>query len=308
MRKFSAKWVPKCLKANQKRQKVQKSEQILEISRCDRNDFPSRLVTMDENWLYHYVPRQSNSQCSDGIAAHPDQNIPSAKFLWNISRLEYFGDQYSILFIECFTKGQTINAECYSYLLVHLEDTLKENLVGKFPKGFWSYTSIWRLAGHLQSKRNWPTWASSILITRPIPRIWPRRKTTCSLDWRNNWKLAIFLPKQSSLLTRRLGWMDKFLIFFSCLQKLEQSAEKCTELRGEYVEQVSSLFAVDFFIPVRVTDLSATPLILTFLGKYIELYVILNCVLLSVFQWDLKWDLLIHEAAVETGMISKNRS
>jgi len=78
--------------------------------------------------------------------------------------------------------------------------------------------------------------------------------------------------------------MDKFLIFFSCLQKLEQSAEKCTELRGEYVEQVSSLFAVDFFIPVRVTDLSATPLILTFLGKYIELYVILNCVLLSVFQ------------------------
>jgi hypothetical protein len=90
------------------------------------------------------------------------------------------------------------------------------------------------------------------------------------------------------LLPRRPGWMDKFLIFLSGLHKLEQSAEKCTELRGEYVEQISGLFDVDFFIPFRITDLSATPLILTFLGKYIELYVILNCVLLSVFQCDLK--------------------
>ena len=29
---------------------------------------------------------------------------------------------------------------------------------------------------------NWPTWASIVLITHPILRIWPRRTTTCSLD------------------------------------------------------------------------------------------------------------------------------
>ena len=54
MRKLSAKWIPKCLNADQKRQ--QSSEQISEFFRRDPNDFLSRLVTMDEIWLYHYDP------------------------------------------------------------------------------------------------------------------------------------------------------------------------------------------------------------------------------------------------------------
>jgi len=54
MRKLSAKWVPKCLNADQKRQRCQSSEQRLEFFRRDPNDFLSRLVTMNETWLYHY--------------------------------------------------------------------------------------------------------------------------------------------------------------------------------------------------------------------------------------------------------------
>jgi len=56
MRKLSAKWVPKCLNADQKRQRCQSPEQTLEFFRRDPNDFLSRLVTMDETWLYHYDP------------------------------------------------------------------------------------------------------------------------------------------------------------------------------------------------------------------------------------------------------------
>jgi len=54
MRKLSAKWVPKCLNADKKRQRCHSSEQLLECCRRDPNDFLSRLVTMDETWLYHY--------------------------------------------------------------------------------------------------------------------------------------------------------------------------------------------------------------------------------------------------------------
>jgi len=54
MRELSAKWIPKCLNADQKRQQCQSSEQILEFFRRHPNDFLSRLVTMDETWLYHY--------------------------------------------------------------------------------------------------------------------------------------------------------------------------------------------------------------------------------------------------------------
>jgi len=57
LRKISAKWVPKCLNADQKRQRYQLSEQLLEFFRRNPNDFPSRLVTTDETWLYNYDPQ-----------------------------------------------------------------------------------------------------------------------------------------------------------------------------------------------------------------------------------------------------------
>ena len=56
MQKLSAKWVLKCLNADQKRQRCQSSEQLLEFFRRDPNDFLSRLMTMDETWLYCYDP------------------------------------------------------------------------------------------------------------------------------------------------------------------------------------------------------------------------------------------------------------
>jgi len=56
MRKFSAKWIPKCLNADQKRQRCQSSEQIWIFFRRDPNYFLSQLVTMDETSFYHYDP------------------------------------------------------------------------------------------------------------------------------------------------------------------------------------------------------------------------------------------------------------
>ena len=48
MRKLFAKWVPKCLKADQKSQRCQSSEQTLEFFRRHPNNFLSRLLTMDD--------------------------------------------------------------------------------------------------------------------------------------------------------------------------------------------------------------------------------------------------------------------
>jgi len=87
----------------------------------------------------------------------------------------------------------------------------KTPLAVRSPRGSCSCTTMPR---HLQPRRNWPTWASSVLITYPILRIWPRRTTTCSLDWENNWNVAIFRPARRSLLPRRPGWTDNILNFF----------------------------------------------------------------------------------------------
>jgi hypothetical protein len=56
------------------------------------------------------------------------------------------------------------------------------------------------------------------------------------LDWKNNWKFAIFRPTWRWLLLRRPDWTDNFLIFFEWLANLVQRNKKRTELRGEYVK------------------------------------------------------------------------
>ena len=75
-------------------------------------------------------------------------------------------------------------AEYYSSLLVQLKDILKEKRhgAGRSPRVSCSCTTMPRLTGHLQPRRNWLTWASSVLITHPFLRIWPRRTITCVLD------------------------------------------------------------------------------------------------------------------------------
>ena len=76
-----------------------------------------------------------------------------------------------------------------------------------------------------------------VMIAHLILRIWPRRTTTFSLNWKNNWKFAIFRPTRISLLPRRPGWTDNLLnIFWVAFQKLDQRTKKCIELRVEYVE------------------------------------------------------------------------
>jgi len=64
-----------------------------------------------------------------------------------------------------------------------------------------------------------------------------------------------------TLLPRRPGWTDNFLIFFflSGFQKIEQPAKKFIEHRGEYVEYIQSLVAVSCFLPGGAKDLSAPP-------------------------------------------------
>ena len=80
MWKLSAKWIPKCLNMDQKRQWCQLSEQLLEYFRRDPNDFLSRLVTMDETCLYHYDPETKQQSMEWRHSGSPcPQKIPSAK-------------------------------------------------------------------------------------------------------------------------------------------------------------------------------------------------------------------------------------
>jgi len=76
--------------------------------------------------------RQSNNHWSGGITAHHTPKFSECKNPLENFSLLFLGDQDGILRIDYLPKGQTINSEYYSSLLVQLKDIFKEKRRGKF--------------------------------------------------------------------------------------------------------------------------------------------------------------------------------
>ena len=55
MSKVSARWVPRNLNMQDRQQRVESSQELLEVYNADPEDFHTRLVT-DETWLHHWDP------------------------------------------------------------------------------------------------------------------------------------------------------------------------------------------------------------------------------------------------------------
>jgi len=166
------------------------------------------------------IRRQSNSQWSGGIVAHPapensECKNPLEKFSSRFFRIKTASSSL-IIFQMAKLSTPSITYLCWC----SWRTFWRKNTAGRSPRGSCSCTTMPLLTGHLQPRRNWPTWASSVLITHPILQIWPRRTTTCSLDRKINWKIAIFRPTWRSLMPRRPGWTDSLLIFFEGLAKV----------------------------------------------------------------------------------------
>jgi len=70
------------------------------------------------------IRRQSNNQWNDGIAAHTTPKKSECKNPLEKFPPRFFWDQNGLLLIDYLPKGQTINAEYYSSLLVQLTDVL----------------------------------------------------------------------------------------------------------------------------------------------------------------------------------------
>ena len=185
--------------------------------RREPNDFLSRLVTMDETWLYHYEPETKQQSMEWGIAAHPAPNkIPSAKIRWKSSRLDFLESRrHPPHWLS--SKGPNYQP---GVLLIsagaiegHFEGKTPRG--GKVPKGdlFLHYNSPAHRTLVTQKKLVYlgfqcldhlpysPDLAPSLYY------LFPRLK-------KKNWKVTIFRPTRGSLLPRRPGWTDNFLNFF----------------------------------------------------------------------------------------------
>ena len=86
----------------------------------------------------------------------------------------------------------------------HFEGTARTE---RSPMWSCSCTTMLLLTGHLQLSRNRPTWASNVFVTHPVLRNWPRRTTTCSLDWKKKLKGRHF-SSEAEVVVPAETWLD----------------------------------------------------------------------------------------------------
>jgi len=215
MRKLSAKWAPKCLNADQKRQWYQSSEQILEFFRCDPNDFLSLLVTMEETWLYHYDPetKQQSMEWRHSGSPRP-KKFRVQKSAGNFSP-RFFGIKTAssslIIFQRAKLSTRSINYLCWCNWRIFW----RKNAAGKSPRWSCSCTTMPRLTGHLQTQKKLAYLGFQCLDHQPYSKDLPPSDYHLFPGLKkNNWKVAIFWPTQRSLLPRWLGWTNNFFILF----------------------------------------------------------------------------------------------
>ena len=198
MRKLSAKWVPKCLNADQNVSSASRLSKF-GIFSARSKWFPLAIGDHERNLVISLWP--GDKATINGVSAWrltPPSKIQSAKIRWKSSRLVFLRSRRH--------PPQWLSSKGPNYqrgVLLISSGAIEGHFEGNTPQeghqgGSCSCMTMPWLTWHLQPRRNWPIWAYRVFITLPILRIWPYRTTTCSLDWKNNWKVTIFHPTRRS--------------------------------------------------------------------------------------------------------------
>jgi hypothetical protein len=111
MTKLSARWVPRWLTVDNKRNRMATSKHCFDLYHCNRKEFLRRFITVDETWIYHYTPEmneQSKQWISPGKQAPKKvKTVPSAgKVMTTV-----FWNSKGIIFIDYLERGRTITGQ-----------------------------------------------------------------------------------------------------------------------------------------------------------------------------------------------------
>ncbi|GBP09164.1 Histone-lysine N-methyltransferase SETMAR [Eumeta japonica] len=126
MRKLSARWVPRLLTLDHKRNRVTTSKECLAMFSRNPDEFLRRFVTVDETWIHHNTPEtkeQSKQWVSRGERGpkKAKQSLSANKVMATV-----FWDARGVIHIDYLEKGKTITSEYYSKLLDRFDVDLKQ--------------------------------------------------------------------------------------------------------------------------------------------------------------------------------------
>lgn len=126
MKKLSARWVPRLLSDDQKKERARVCKSNLKRLKRNKRDFLRRLVTGDETWVHHVTPetKEQSRQWKHSGSPCPKK----AKVVLSAGKVmaSVFWDSQGLLLIDYLPKGQTINGEYYVDLLDKLDTAIRK--------------------------------------------------------------------------------------------------------------------------------------------------------------------------------------
>ena len=126
MSKVSARWVPRNLNMQDRQQRVESSQELLEVYNANPKDVHTRLVTGDETWLHHWDPDTKKESMQ---WKHPG-SPPPKKFCTQPSSSKVmatvFWHSKGIILIDYKPAGTSITGEYYSNVIKQLRVAIKE--------------------------------------------------------------------------------------------------------------------------------------------------------------------------------------
>ncbi|GFS73022.1 histone-lysine N-methyltransferase SETMAR [Trichonephila clavipes] len=133
--KVCARWIPKMLTADHKRQRVEAAQEFLAFHGTTEEEFLDSIVTGDETWV-HYTTPETKEQSKQW--KHPSS--PRAKKFKQILSAgkimaSSFWDRKGVLLCEFMPRGTTINADRYCETLNKLRRAIQNKRRGMLTKG-----------------------------------------------------------------------------------------------------------------------------------------------------------------------------
>jgi len=133
--KVSARWVPRQLTDDHKRQRVESDTEFLRRYEEEGEDFLDSLVTGDETWAHHYTPetKEQSKQWRHTTSPKPKKfktTLSAGKVMATV-----FWDRKGVLLVDFLPKGETINSERYCETLTKLRRAIQNKRRGRLTKG-----------------------------------------------------------------------------------------------------------------------------------------------------------------------------
>jgi len=196
---------PETMNADQKRQRCQSSEQNLEFFRPDPNDFLSRLVTMDETWLFHYDPETKQQWMELRHCGHPAPKNSKCKNPLEKFSLRFFGIKTASSSLIIFQRAKLSTRSITHLCWCNWRTFWKKNAAGRHLVCF---VLAWQFPGSPGTCNPEETGLPGLpMSSSPTLFSGSGRVGLPPVPWteKNNWTFVIFRPTRRLLMPRRPG-------------------------------------------------------------------------------------------------------